>query len=72
MNAIAVDPAHQRRGIGKKLTQWGLERAEKERKNVHFLSSPSGGRLYRTMGFEEVGSGDVLGGKEYAFVKRIA
>lgn len=54
------------------LTQWGLERAEKESKNVHFLSSPSGANLYRAMGFEEVGSGEILGGKEYGFVKRMS
>lgn len=70
LNAIAVDQVHQRKGIGKMLTQWGVERAKKQNKNIHFLSSPAGAKLYRTMGFEEVGSGEILGGKEYAFVRR--
>ncbi|KUI70014.1 hypothetical protein VM1G_04737 [Cytospora mali] len=70
LNAIAVDPVHQRKGIGKMLTGWGLKRAEKEQKNIHFLSSPSGAKLYRAMGFEEVGSKEILGGMEYAFIKR--
>lgn len=52
------------------LTRWGMERAAEENKAVHFLSSPSGANLYRALGFEEVGSGEILGGVEYAFVKR--
>lgn len=69
LNAIAVNPTHQREGIGKMLTQWGLERAANEGKNIHLLSSPTGARLYRAMGFEEVGSGEISGGMEFAFVK---
>lgn len=65
-----MDPAHQRKGVGKMLTRWGMERAAEEKKAVHFLSSPSGARLYRAMGFEEVGCGEILGGVEYAFIKR--
>ncbi|KAK2601384.1 hypothetical protein N8I77_010839 [Diaporthe amygdali] len=70
LNSVAVDPAHQRKGVGKLLTGWGLERAAEENKAVHFLSSPSGAQLYRAMGFEEVGSGNILGSVEYAFIKR--
>lgn len=47
-----------------------MENAAEENKPVHFLSSPSGAQLYRAMGFEEVGSGEILGGVEYAFIKR--
>lgn len=47
-----------------------MDRAAGENKAVHFLSSPSGAQLYRAMGFEEVGSGEILGGVEYAFIKR--
>jgi hypothetical protein len=46
-----------------------MARAAEENKAVHFLSSPSGADLYRAMGFEEVGSGEILGGIEYAFIK---
>ncbi|ROV99182.1 hypothetical protein VPNG_08236 [Cytospora leucostoma] len=42
LNAIAVNPTHQRKGIGKMLTQWGIERAANEGKNIHLLSSPTG------------------------------
>ncbi|KAI7780377.1 hypothetical protein LA080_016101 [Diaporthe eres] len=70
LNSVAVDPAHQRKGVGKMLTRWGMDRAAAENKAVHFLSSPSGAQLYRAMGFEEVGSGEILGGVEYAFIKR--
>lgn len=65
-----MDPAHQRKGVGKLLTRWGVDRAVEEHKSIHFLSSPAGAQLYRAMGFEEVGSGEILGGVEYAFVKR--
>lgn len=65
-----MDPAHQRKGVGKMLTRWGMEKAAEENKAVHFLSSPSGAQLYRSLGFEEVGSGEILGGVEYAFIKR--
>lgn len=52
------------------LMQWGLERAEKEHTNVRLMSSEAGAKLYRAVGFEEVGSLDVFGGMEYAFIKR--
>lgn len=52
------------------LTRWGMERAAEEKRAVQFLSSPSGAQLHRAMGFDEVGSGEILGGVEYAFIKR--
>lgn len=52
------------------LMEWGVKRAEKESKNIRFLSSPSGAKMYRALGYEEVGSGKILGGIEYAFIKR--
>ncbi|KAG8157282.1 hypothetical protein KVR01_012990 [Diaporthe batatas] len=70
LSSVVVDPAHQRKGVGKMLTRWGMERAAEENKAVHFLSSPTGAHLYRAMGFVEVGSGEILGGVENAFIKR--
>ncbi|CAN8098115.1 unnamed protein product [Discula destructiva] len=67
---LAVDPAHQRKGIGKMLMQWGQERADQEHTTVRLMASEVGANLYRALGFEEVGSLEVLGGMEYAFIKR--
>lgn len=52
------------------LMQYGAERAEKEGKNVRFMASASGAKMYRALGYEEVGSLEILGGMEYAFVRR--
>lgn len=49
---------------------WGQERADQDHKNVHFMASEQGSKLYRALGYEEVGSIDCLGGMEYAFIKR--
>lgn len=65
-----MDPAHQRRGIGRMIMEWGHERAAKEHKNLRLMASEAGSKLYRAMGYQEVGSRDILGGTEYAFIKR--
>ena len=60
----------QRRGIGKKLMEWGKERAREEGVPVIVQGSPVGGVVYRAMGFEEVGVlglGEVGGFDELEF-----
>lgn len=52
------------------LVAWGEERALKENKNVRLMASMAGSKLYRAMGYQEVGSREILGGMEYAFIKR--
>ncbi|KAF3770640.1 hypothetical protein M406DRAFT_67026 [Cryphonectria parasitica EP155] len=70
--AISVDPAQQRRGIGRMLMDWGEERAAKEHKNIRLMASAAGAKLYRALGYEEVGAVECLGGMEYAFIKKAA
>lgn len=70
LDAIGVDPDQQRKGIGRLLMQYGAERAERDGKNIRFMASENGAKLYRALGYEEVGSCEILGGMEYSFVKR--
>lgn len=72
LDSLAVDPAQQRRGIGKMLVQWGQDRADEEHKNVRFTSSEKGAKLYRSLGYEEIGSLEICKGTEYAFIKKAA
>ena len=55
LSFICVDPKFQRKGVGKKLMQWGMNRADKERVPIGLASSPAGEKLYHDCGFEEVG-----------------
>lgn len=52
---ISVSPNHQRRGIGRKLVQWGLDRSEEEGVAAVLEASDAGKGLYEKMGFAEVG-----------------
>lgn len=50
---------------------WGEKRAQEENKNIHLTSSSAGAKMYRALGYEEVGSSEIMGALEYAFVKRV-
>lgn len=50
--------------------EWGQERAAEEHKNIRFLASTTGAKMYLALGYQEVGALEVLGGMEYAFIKR--
>ncbi|KAF2498219.1 acyl-CoA N-acyltransferase [Lophium mytilinum] len=54
-HVVAVHPEYQKRGIGRKLMQWGIEVGEQAGLPVYLESSVEGEGLYRSLGFEEVG-----------------
>ncbi|KAH8690707.1 acyl-CoA N-acyltransferase [Talaromyces proteolyticus] len=54
LQALLVHPEHQRKGIGRKLLQWGLDEADKLGLITSLESTPEGRRLYEKAGFEVV------------------
>lgn len=52
---LGVDPQHQRRGVGRQLAQWGLDRAIEDRVWAGIESSAVGEKLYTSMGFKVIG-----------------
>jgi ribosomal protein S18 acetylase RimI-like enzyme len=52
---LATHPDYQRRGAGTALLDWGKQKAKEEGLKLTLFSSPQGYKLYRKMGFEEVG-----------------
>lgn len=61
LNAITVDEEHRRKGIGKALVQWGIDRANEEGKQVWLIATTDGKRLYDSMGFSLIGTGSRCG-----------
>lgn len=55
LSILACHPSYQRRGIGKQLVRWGLEKARRETLDMTVFGSPMGSLLYRSVGFREVG-----------------
>lgn len=60
MQKLSVDPNWQRKGIGRMLLQWGLERAQEENVPVGLDSTEVGEILYRKVGFEKIGTFEML------------
>ena len=52
---LAVRPKYQRKGVGKKLLQWGVNRADQEGVAIGLKASSAGLNLYKSVGFEEKG-----------------
>ncbi|KAH6623984.1 acyl-CoA N-acyltransferase [Chaetomium sp. MPI-SDFR-AT-0129] len=52
---LAVDPAHQRRGVGKMLIRRGLELAAEAGKDAFLIATLEGRGLYQSVGFRDVG-----------------
>ncbi|OBT52940.1 hypothetical protein VE04_07633 [Pseudogymnoascus sp. 24MN13] len=61
LDTCAVDPAFQRRGVARKLVEWGLEEA-KRRGGLECTTeaSPMGRGLYERLGFGAEGAGEDL------------
>ncbi|KAL2197004.1 acyl-CoA N-acyltransferase [Corynascus similis CBS 632.67] len=55
LRILLTHPRYQRRGAGTALTLWGIERARTLGCHTTVFASPMGLRLYRRLGFREVG-----------------
>lgn len=62
LSTVAVDPVHQRRGLGRLLVQWGLDRAQEEQASVALDASLHGIGLYEALGFRTVDTVEVVPG----------
>ncbi|ATY67321.1 GNAT family [Cordyceps militaris] len=56
LDYLGVDPGQQRRGIGKMLLEWGLEKAREQNRDAFLIATPAGIPLYLAAGFESLGS----------------
>ncbi|KAE8554128.1 hypothetical protein EYB25_002666 [Talaromyces marneffei] len=54
LQLLAVHPDHQKKGIGRKLLQWGLDEADRAGLIAYLEASAEGARLYESAGFEKV------------------
>lgn len=52
LDSLGVDPKQQKRGIGKMLVDWGVQKATEQQRDCYLVSTPSGLRLYEATGFE--------------------
>lgn len=50
----AADPLYHRRGAGKALLEWGMEKAREENVPITLTASPMGRELYLRLGFREL------------------
>jgi GNAT superfamily N-acetyltransferase len=55
LRRMMVDPDHQRKGIGQKLLQWGLDLADKQKMVCWLYARPAAVRLYESAGFKVMG-----------------
>jgi GNAT superfamily N-acetyltransferase len=55
LSVLVVHPDHQRRGLGARQLQWGLDKADELGVQAYLESSPKGKGLYAKYGFKEEG-----------------
>ncbi|KAF5667168.1 gnat family protein [Fusarium heterosporum] len=70
LDYIGVQPGNQRRGIGKLLLQWGLDRAAEEGKDCYLVATEAGRPLYAAAGFEHLRTVLILGIPHYSMILR--
>lgn len=61
LSLLGVDPKHQRKGVGQKITRRLLSMASEEKVPVVLQASVTGRMLYRKMGFKEIKRPKLLG-----------
>ena len=61
---FAVDPAHQGKGLAKKMLQWGFDRSEEEKLPIYLEASPAGDPVYIHYGFKPIGHFEMFDGSE--------
>ncbi|KAG4281802.1 hypothetical protein FPRO06_10706 [Fusarium proliferatum] len=71
LDYIGVSPGNQRRGIGKMLLQWGLDRAAEEGKDCYLVATEAGRPLYVAAGFEDIRVVSILGIPHYSMILRM-
>jgi GNAT superfamily N-acetyltransferase len=55
LESLICDPAHHRRGAGRLLVQWGLDKADELGVPAYLEGSIAGVKLYKSVGYEVVG-----------------
>lgn len=70
LDYLGVHPDHQRRGIGKQLLNWGLDKAREQDKDVYLIATPAGFPLYQAVGFENLGSFLLFDEAHYGMIMR--
>ncbi|KAK4555720.1 hypothetical protein LTR86_007473 [Recurvomyces mirabilis] len=61
---FAVDPAHQGKGLARKMLQWGFDKSEQEKLPVYLEASPAGDPVYIHCGFKPIGQFEIMEGSE--------
>jgi GNAT superfamily N-acetyltransferase len=54
LNLCCIDPAYQKRGVGKPLVQWGLAKAREENVHASVTTSYQNEKFYLRCGFDEI------------------
>lgn len=54
LNLCCIDPAYQKRGVGKPLVQWGLQQARRENVHASVTTSYQNEQFYLRCGFDEI------------------
>lgn len=51
------------------LLNWGIERAEADKKDCYLIATPAGRPLYLNAGFEDLGTVDIFGVPHYSMIR---